>query len=409
VIGAPAFVAAWLSLPLMAAPSTSLDLAARTEARVRIPGDQGLDTKAEPSSYDWEMGATSNLLIDFRDTKIQVGYTPRFSFNDFTHQAVRNLWQTGAFGITWLWPRVQLSLTETGAYGDRYFSALSNVSSADPATGSVVLQALPRSTSVRDVNSDTALKSSLAMTRRTSLNFLLGYQLGGGIGAESRTIVPFFTASRALASVDYKLTLHDTVSTLVQGLYTRTSSPIPPEIRVFVGKAGETWQRQWAKGTSTTFGAGAAVIPAYALNDSLQVRPTGLANVTQAFSAGPDHGQVQLGAGGGVDVVVDRLTGIADTRAQIGANGAWTLQKWTFSSQITHARSLTAQPNSLALTTGEVRVSLHLTKPITLDSAVRILQQRALDPIAGTPPLVAAGFQWGALVAFSYHFDLVEL
>jgi hypothetical protein len=271
-----------------------------------------------------------------------------------------------------------------------------------------VLQALPRSTSVRDVSSDTALKSSLAMTRRTSLDFLLGYQLGGGIDAESRAIVPFFTASRALTSLDYKLTQHDTISTLAQGLYTRTSSPIPPEIHLFVGKVGETWRRQWSKGTTTTFGAGVAVIPAYTLSDSLQVRPTGLATVTHAFSAGPNHGQVQLGAVGGVDVVVDRLTGIADTRAQIGANGAWAVQKWTFSSQVTHARSLTAQPNSLALTTGEVRVSLHVTKPITLDSAVRILQQKALEPVAGTPPL-AAGFQWGALVAFSYHFDRVEL
>jgi len=259
VIGAPAFVAAWLSLPLMAAPSTSLDLVARSEARVRIPGDQGLDTRTESSSYDWELGATSNLLIDFRDTKIQVGYAPRFSLNDLTHQALSNLWQTGTLGVTWLWPRVQLSLTEMAAYGDRYFSAVSNISNADPATGTLVLQALPRSTSVRDVSSDTALKSSVAMTRRTSVNFLLDYQLGGGVDTESRAIVPFFTASRGLASLDYKLTQHDTVSTLVQGLYTRTSSPIPPEIHVFVGKAAETWQRQWDKGTVTTFGAGAAV------------------------------------------------------------------------------------------------------------------------------------------------------
>ena len=140
----------------MAAPSTSLDLVARSEARVRIPGDQGLDTRTESSSYDWELGATSNLLIDFRDTKIQVGYAPRFSLNDLTHQALSNLWQTGTLGVTWLWPRVQLSLTEMAAYGDRYFSALSNISNADPATGTLVLQALPRSTSVRDVSSDTA-------------------------------------------------------------------------------------------------------------------------------------------------------------------------------------------------------------------------------------------------------------
>ena len=392
----------------MGPPSTSLDLAARSEARVRIPGDQGLDTKAESSSYDWELGATSNLLIDFRDTKIQVGYAPRFSLNDLTHQALSNLWQTGTFGITWRWPRVQLSLTEMAAYGDRYFSALSNVANADPATGSVVVQALPRSTSVRDVNSDTALKSSLAMTRRTLLNFLLGYQLGGGIGAESRAIVPFATTSRALASLDYKLTQHDMISTLVQGLYTRTSSPTPPDVHVFVGSAGETWQRQWTRGTTTTFGAGAAVIPAYTLNDSLRVRPTGLATVTQTFPAGPDHGQAQLGAGAGVDVVVDRLTGIADTRGQIGVNGAWTLQKWTFATQVTHARSLTGQQNSLALTTGEVRASVHVTKPITVDSTVRILQQKALEPVAGTPPLAASGFQWGALVAVSYHFDMIE-
>ena len=392
----------------MAAPSTSLDLAARSEARVRIPGDQGVDTKAEPSSYDWELGATSNLLIDFRDTKIQVGYAPRFSLNDFSHQAIRNLWQTGTFGLTWLWPRVQLSLTETAAYGDRYFSALSNVANADPATGSVVVQALPRSTSVRDVNSDTALKSSLAITRRTSLNLLLGHQLGGGIGAASRAVVPFFTASRALVSLDYKLTQHDTISTLAQGLYTRTSSAVPPDVHVFVGRVGETWQRQWAQGTVSTLGAGAAVIPPYSLNDSLRVRPTGLAALTQAFSAGPHHGAVQLGVRGGVDVVVDRLTGAAETRGQIGANAAWTLQDWTFSTQVTHARPFAAQPNSFALTTGEARVTLRAAKPITVDSAVRILQQRALEPVAGAPPLAAAGFQWGALVAVSYHFDLIE-
>jgi hypothetical protein len=408
VIAGPAILAVALRVPVLAAPRAAFDASAQTQALLRKPGDQAVgEAKPAKQSYDWQFGAGAGLLLDFRTFRLRLGYTPRLTFNNFTHDPIRNIYQTGTAGLYWTFPRLQLSLTETFAYGDRYYTSLSNLSSTDPVTGAPVVQVLPQGTTVRDLTSDTALQSDFSVSRRTLFKLFLGYQVGGGANAESRAVVAQFNSARAFASVEYRLTPRDTLVTLAQAVDTNTHPSVPPDVRVLVAGAGEQWRRQWAKGTSSSIGAGVAIVPPYDGRDGL-VRPTGIASISQLIPTGPERGSLQLGASAAADVVIDRLTGEPDTRGQLVGSAQWNLRKWAFLGQGQFVRSFDKTTlAAVTLRSAELRVAFTPVKPLTLETGARALKQRSLNPAVETPALLNE-VQWTAFVSATYRFDTVQ-
>jgi hypothetical protein len=408
VIAGPALLAVALSLPVVAAPRAAFDLSAQTQTLVRKPGDQGVGVdKPATESYDWQLGAATALALDFRTLRLRFGYTPKLTFNDFTHQPIRNVYQTGSVGLLWTLPRLQLSLTETFSYGDRYYTALNSVAGTDPATGTPVVQTLPQATTVRDISSDTALQADLSITRRTLFHSYLGYQLGGGANEASRVIVPAFTSARGLFSIEHRLTPRDGLISLLQLIDTHTKFAGAPDVRVFVGGVGEQWRRQWAKNTSGLIGAGFVFVPPYEGHDAM-ARPTGIASLSQLFLTGPERGTLQLTASAAADVVIDRLTGQPDARGQLVGAAQWNVRQWIVTAQGQFVRSFDKTTlSAVSLRSGELRVAFLPVKQLTLEAGTRLLKQRSLNPDIPTPPLLNK-LQWTAFVSATYRFDTVQ-
>ncbi len=446
-----------LAWPVLAGPKVTFGVTDRTEVRLREPGDL-VPNQATPAkrAADVTLSPGAGLDIEYRRWSIFIGYSPRFTLRDFAGTPAPDLLNTGVFSVAHRWAHLTLTLTERASYGELPVAALAPTAAASPGTtgvptvtgtptgtptmpgtptgtptppgmptggtgtggttgGTNSLQGQPVPFQVKTVNyaaSETDLASNAVLNSRSTLGIGVGYLYTGGINPESRQVLPLTSGPNIWASFGYDLKHHNLLTTSARAYELRTklepgpdaqTGVVPPEttVQTDVASVQETWTRQWARRTTTTLGAGIGV--AGTKGKAPFPFPEAIASITHGIRTGPRGATLTLSLSGSEDILVDRLTGLADVRGVLAANAAWNLKHTTVYATASRSQSLEkANPNAFTLTMGGGGVRQEFARIFALDGGVTVFQQK----FEQTPTTTAAvgaysGLQWVAFVAFT--------
>ena len=400
-------VLALVALPVAAAPSYSVAGGARTELRLRTPGDIHTDGTTGARAADAELALNGRFITTFRRIALGIGYLPKLTLSDFTAEPVREILHGAEASLTWNGPRAALTLRQSFSYGERNFSALSGPR-IDPRTGDVSTQAALEG-SVVYLSSDTQLSSALVLSRRSRLTLTTGYTLAGGANEESREQLPLTSGPRGAVSWDYAQTRFDTLVTQVDGTVQRVDvgGDTASKSVILIGLS-QAWRRRWARATTGEIALGldfSSVSP----SEQSSISPAGLASLSHRLNSGPSHATLDLLASVGADNVVDQLTGDVDTRGQATARAIWTLVPVAVHAQVTRVQSLRQSESSLELIAAELGSRVALARPLALDLGVRMVHQSLEEESAAPETLASAGLNWVVFVGLELRLAPVPL
>ena len=388
--------------PLLGAPVYSAALGARAELRLRSPGDVAVDGRTSDRSFDTDLSATARMLARFRRTEFAIGYLPRLTFRDFTGLQTTDVLHGAEASASWRASRrVRLSLRESASYGDRYFSPLAGTGADTGRPISPSAQAALEG-SVSYVSTDTVLSSGLTLSRRSNLELATSYFVNGGADRASREVLPLISGARAGGVWSYALRRIDTLSTDVETSYQRTRATSQlASIRTFTLVATEGWTRRWSRRTRSNLAAGVGVARSSPTEEGWFVFPSGAASLNHRIVTDSEHGTLELIGTAEVEGTVDQLTGQADPRFRAAARLVQTLDPVTIYAEVSRTVSLRESPSELRLTAAEGGAELELTKALSLESGVRVVDQSFA---AGAPPLATSGLNWAVFIALELRF-----
>lgn len=406
-------------LPVAGAPRTLYDLHARTEVRYRDPGNILAAGDYEGHAIDLDVDAGIELAAIWRRARVGLGYRPRIVLSSLfgdTQQSLLHEWNASA---TLEFRRVELSLTERVSFGQATFTGLMQPTTgptlgADPELDPnpplpdpTAVQALPYSTEVNYLSTDTTLSSAMRLSRRLRLTLSLSYTLGGGTDAESRRSMPRSEGPRAVASLDYVASRRDTLTTTVEGVAVSTlyGGTVPPTDTRLV-RAGESWRRRLSRNVSTSLAGGAELVFDVPPEGDAVPYPYGSGSISAAW-AGPLHSRFSANADVGVSTVIDRLTGLSDQRWNVSGGIDWRKKPWSLHGDVSRSESVSqSDPLSVALTSLDLGGRYELTKTLRLESGARLFQQEYALPVVGV--LRDQTLRWLAYVAVSFDLGATE-
>lgn len=452
-----------LGSPVLAAPKVTFGVTDRTEIRLREPGDP-VPNQAAPAkrAADVTLAPGAGLDIEYRRWSVFIGYGPRFTLRDFGGTPAPDLLNTGVLSVAHRWTHLTLTLTETASYGELPVAALAPTAAASPgttgvpniggmpggsptgtptmpgtpsgtpttpgmptggtttggtsgSTGTSSLQGQPVPFQVKTVHyagSETDLASNAVLTSRSTLGIGIGYLYTGGIDARSRQVLPLTSGPNIWARWGYDLRHHNLLTTSARAYEYRTKLEQTPgaqtpitsgetTVQTDVASAQESWTRQWGRRTTTTLAAGAGI--AGTKGKHAFPFPVALASLTHGIRTGPRGAILSLSLSGSEDILVDRLTGLADVRGVLAGNAAWNLKRTTVYATASRSQSLEkANPNAFTLTMAGGGVRQEFARIFALDGGVTAFEQK-FDQTPTTTAAVSAysGLQWVAFVAFT--------
>src|SRR4029078_3565298 len=101
-------------------------------------------------------------------------------------------------------------------------------------------------------------------------------------------------------------------------------------------------------------------------------------------------------------VQVERLTGQADKRGEIGVNARWTRKKLTIYAAAAHARPLdSSQRTALIVTNGTLGFRQELFKVLALEAGVRLVRQGIQKADPGIRIHTYSDLMWNEFIAIS--------
>lgn len=428
-----------LAWPVLAGPKVTLGVTDRTEVRFREPGD-ALPNQPTlgKSAADVTLAPGAGLDVEYRRWSVFIGYGPRFTLRNFTATPAYDLLHTGVFSVAHHWTHVTLTLAETASYGELSVAALAPTAATTPTvtgtptttgtpTGTPTMTGMPTSGTptggtmgatggtnslqgqplppqrgtVHYAASETDLSSNTVLNGRSRLGVGVGYLYTGGINASSRQVLPLTSGPNIWVSWGYDLKHRNLLTTSARAYEFRTKLELGPSVQTDVASAEETWTRQWARRTTTTLGGGIGVAGTKG-KDAFPF-PEALASITHGIRTGPRGAILTLSLNGSEDILVDRLTGLADIRGVLAANVAWSLKHTTVYALATRSQSLEkGNPNAFTLTLGGAGVRQELARIFTLDGGITAFQQQ-FDKTPTTTAAVGAysGLQWVVFAAFT--------
>jgi hypothetical protein len=405
-------VHAVVALPLIAA-AYSATFGARTELRLREPGDVTASGEVVEQSLDSDNAGEARLLANFKAFELGLGYLPRLTFRNLADEPERDLLHGGELAATFRFRRLTLSLREVASYGERSFSPLvvtgagAAPGAATPETSAVAPSQVALDGSVSYVSSDTTLSVAAVLTRRSTLSFSSSYFVGGGIDESDRALFPFTTGVRGTVAFERRATRIDTLVSSVDALAQRAEGP-GTTVRTRTVAASEGWRRSWSRSTDTDVRAGAGLTSSSEAEENPTFFPSASAALIHRIVTGPRHGRLELTASASVDNVVDQLSGRADTRAQVAARALWTLEPLSFYAEGSRAESIGDSDAGLSLTSAAAGMRAQLSRHFATEFGLRLVDQDLGDQ-ALAQDLAVTGFAWAIFAALEYRGDPIPL
>jgi hypothetical protein len=346
------FAAAVLAADL----STTLDLSARSEVRLRSTQSPGVTT---PLGVDLLEQPVARVLASDRRWNLTLGYSAQLLLPDVEMGLAPLVLQTGTVGAAWHDRRLRLSITEDAVYGLQNTAYLL---STQPTQGTQPAQPAPGQppavTTLSTAAPATFLfgstrtygSASYRFDRSTTLTVGAEYFLSGGLDAASQATLPEQTGERALATFEHVVTRSDTLVTALNAQradFTLTPC-IPPGGQLIdpsilcqpsdqVAQGIERLRHALSRSETVTLGAGAAVsairehadvayhVAYYPVADAVYVRQLDSAGSSVSVTArlapyiDPRTGVV-LNALIGDLSLVDRLSGPLTLNASVGGS-----------------------------------------------------------------------------------------
>ncbi len=377
-----------LALPVCADIAAVVMVSDRTEARVRVSGDDsatlGLDLETAPEL---------RLQLASPRMRYVLNYTPRATLWDVGADAFApTLLHAAAARIEWLERNSRFSLEQTAAYGGVNFSARAQTPGPDGTLPDA--EVVPGARVVDFAESTTTLASRLTF-RRWVTDLSVGYQLGGGATREAREDLPFQQGPFAAASVAHALTRTDElVTTLSASQATYSSGP-----QSILSELDERWRHLWSRVTSTELTLGVSEARVRASDQEVRRReiyPVAEAAFERQFAVGGGRGALR--ASSRLGPAVNRLLGTVDQRIQ--GTLALTDARGRFASHayLTAAQSVPATGiDAVRVIQAEVGAAQATRDTITLDGGVRGLwQEQVRDSANLWQATLFVGLTWRA-------------
>jgi hypothetical protein len=399
-------VFALLATPtLFLAPKATLEVAAKTELRRRLPGDQNPDGTRDYQAYDWQLGGLARYALDNRRGKISLAYIPELTYVDFADAQRTTEFSNGfEFESEWRWRRTRVFLSDGLAFGTRGSSSLSVAPLPDPVTGALVVQAVPSASVVHYVANDLTVGVAHTLSRRSDVSVSASYSIAGGSDRASRLVLPLAIGERILGQWQYRVARPDSLVTEASGDTVLTTATNAPTTRTSVAGATERWRHDWSPNTHTELAVGARLAVQSLPATIWYGYPAASASLSQRILTGPEHGVLTLELGAGFDVAIDRLTGFPDRRGQGTATATWKLDRTTVRASGGRAQSLYRDdPNSVTITYGEGGIGYRVLDPLEILGGVRAVDQRYIG--ATTLPAtqrVYQGLQWTTFIGVAW-------
>jgi hypothetical protein len=360
-------------LLLAGAFSTQLDLSDRTEIRLRGPG-----SVSRTASVDLETAVTARLRVASRRALFSLSYVPRFTLWDIDLAAAPALMQDASARAEWHDRFTRWSLEQSGSYGGINLTSLSFV----PVEGAMPhVDVVPASRLIQYASSTTTVSERVTL-RRWTFDWLLGYQLSGGVDADARAILPMQSGPFAEAKLDYRASRRTHFVTKTTGAEATFSSG-PESILV---EATEAWRFAWSPSTTTEIALGGAEVRARAAANASSAYTTyPVAEITLEHRWGQPTDRFAIRSIARLAPVVNRVYGTVDERAQATLQGTWTHQRLVLNAFATAQQTVPADnASAVQLVAGELSASYatSATSFWAFDVGVRTMGQRLSTPVS---------------------------
>jgi hypothetical protein len=259
-----------LALMVMQSSAWTLTLsdAARAYARrTEVSGATSIDLQNTPQLA---LGAA------WPTTQLRVGYAPRFSWVDVlgTEPSPTLVLHSGELRLSWQWPRVALSLSQTVAVGDQDFSQVGVATSTgdlmtlpaagvvpptDPAPGDVMmpteLELLPAADVVAVAAEETSASLRYDWSRRWRSEVVAAFGFSGGADAEAQLFLPRQRTAQLDTALIFRRSRLDELSTGVTIARIDTSNGYDHWLASLI----ESWSMRWTRSSGGELGAGVSI------------------------------------------------------------------------------------------------------------------------------------------------------
>lgn len=387
-----------------AVPRTLVTSNGRAEVRMRQPASVGqTDGRAA-----FDLDATALGAVDFvwRRTRLELSYSPRFTWTDFTEIAARDLLNTVGLDLSYSRRRLTLSLVERASYGTRWFS-LTSPAEVNPVTGNPVLQPVPTAGSVRYVGSLSSLSARYQLSTRSAFSALASYSIAGGANREARSIIPLTSGPSGTLEFGYRATRQDTVGPQLAVVYSHTL--LGGNLgSIDVGTAALTghWQRRWGLRTTTDVVAGGIFVRQFDPDPSSDIYPQAGVALNHSVPLGPERGLLTLTGSAGVGVLINPLVGTAQQSFQGTLQARWATRHIAVQGLLGATQPLgERQLNAVSAIFSEASVRWAFTRVFGWEVGVRAANQSLNRGTTSTALLAPEGTQFVVFTALSFNIE----
>jgi hypothetical protein len=372
------------ALGLPAAVRGSLDLADRTEVRVRDSGlatDPALDAINQPG---FQLG------LETHRSRWDFGYSARYTLLNMRLEVKPTILSEAYVRASWLASRrTRLTLTQDGSWGQQSFVALAVVPAAPsegaqgagaPAAGAATvprIDTVPRVASFGYVFWRPSLMSTTALSHRWVLDTTVQYTVDGGSDAQARNMLPLRWGPSFEAQASYLLSRRGRL--LSTATASRTVFSSGPE--TILVAAAEGIRRTITRRTEAQLEVGAAAVwfkPESNMRNQVTPFPTAAFIINHRHALERDA-VLGIDVTGGVGPLVQRLTGHVAQRLQATAAVSFTENRLLMRIEAGVAETLPRDdPQSFRIVYGSANLGYGFGKFVLVDTGVRYTWQEQL-------------------------------
>lgn len=250
-----------LALFVLQSAAGTLDAShlARIYARQAATGDA--------AAIDLENAPRLELGLAWPTTTLTLDYSPRLLWMDMlgADPSPALLLHSAGLRLSWRRPRYTLSFAQTAAVGDQNFARFDPAGSLaapapSPTPGGAAmtppeLDLLPRATLVRIAAAETSASLRYAWSQRWSSELRTAFDISGGANADAQRFLPRRRTARVDASVGFRGSRRDDLSTGLSVAQTSTSNGYDH----WLASLTERWSRSFAPESGGELGAGVAI------------------------------------------------------------------------------------------------------------------------------------------------------
>ncbi len=225
----------------------------------------------------------------------------------------------------------------------------------------------------------------------------VGYQIAGGLGAESRNVTPLTRGPDATLQLTYAATPHDLLSSGVNGFYAKVT---PPDSTFTLVGAREGWAHAWSAATQGVAGIGVAYLRtrnAVAAENKGSLLPTADASLIHTIHLN-DGALLSLIAGTRLGVLYNPVLGTYTEQLSEAAGANWLRGRFNAGGFVGAAQTLSESgPNATRAITANVLAGYAPNRALQLQVGARTAVETLPQANGGSYPL-----QWGAFALVTF-------